>query len=208
MTGLFGRLMVVAEAYPELQADDNFRQLQSQLSNIESELQSARRYYNATARDLNTKVVSFPDLVFAGPLGFKEEPYYEDADARSKARPRSISSGLAAKRILRFALARSLLPRAAAAEERIASFDSHIAIQKDGTLDVTETIRIRVENIRHQPRHLSRLSDPIQSAGRAPGPIGFGLIGTTLDGQPEPNAGRNAQQRRPDQVGSADAPSR
>jgi len=88
MTGLLGRLMVVAEAYPELQADDNFRQLQSELSNIESELQSARRYYNATARDLNTKVVSFPDLVFAGPLGFKEEPYYEDADESIQTAPK------------------------------------------------------------------------------------------------------------------------
>ena len=80
MTGLLGRLMAVAEAYPELKADANFRQLQGELSAIETELQSARRYYNATARDLNTKVVSFPDMFFAGPLGFKEEPYYEDAD--------------------------------------------------------------------------------------------------------------------------------
>jgi LemA protein len=78
----------VAEAYPQLQADDNFRQLQSELSTIETELQSARRYYNATARDLNTKVVSFPDMVFAGPLGFKEEPYYEDADPAIQSAPK------------------------------------------------------------------------------------------------------------------------
>jgi LemA protein len=88
MSGLLGRLMVVAEAYPQLQADENFRQLQSELSNIETELQSARRYYNATARDLNTKVVSFPDMLFAGPLGFKEEPYYEDADASIQSAPK------------------------------------------------------------------------------------------------------------------------
>lgn len=88
MTGLLGRLMVVAEAYPQLQADDNFRQLQSELSSIETELQSARRYYNATARDLNTKVVSFPDMLFASPLGFKEEPYYEDADASIQSAPK------------------------------------------------------------------------------------------------------------------------
>ena len=88
MTGLLGRLMVVAEAYPELKADANFRQLQDELSNIETELQSARRYYNATARDLNTKVVSFPDMVFAGPLGFKEEPYYEDADPAIQSAPK------------------------------------------------------------------------------------------------------------------------
>jgi len=83
-----GRLMVVAEAYPELQADDNFRQLSSELSNIESELQGARRYYNATARDLNTRVVSFPDMLFAQPLGFREEPYYEDADASIQTAPK------------------------------------------------------------------------------------------------------------------------
>lgn len=88
MTGLLGRLMAVAEAYPELKADANFRQLQDELSGIEGELQSARRYYNATARDLNTRVVSFPDMVFAGPLGFREEPYYEDADPAIQSAPK------------------------------------------------------------------------------------------------------------------------
>jgi LemA protein len=88
MTGLLGRLMAVAEAYPELKADANFRQLQDELSAIETELQSARRYYNATARDLNTKVVSFPDMFFAGPLGFREEPYYEDADPAIQSAPK------------------------------------------------------------------------------------------------------------------------
>ena len=88
MTGLIGRLFAVAEAYPELQADDNFRQLQSDLTNIESELQSARRYYNATARDLNTRVKSFPDVLIAGPMGFNEEPFYEDADASIQSAPK------------------------------------------------------------------------------------------------------------------------
>ena len=88
MTGLLGRLMAVAEAYPELKADANFRELQGELSSLETELQSARRYYNATARDLNTKVVSFPDMFFAGPLGFKEEPYYDDADPAIQSAPK------------------------------------------------------------------------------------------------------------------------
>ena len=88
MTAMLGRLFAVAEAYPDLKADENFRQLQSELSNIEGELQSARRYYNATARDLNTKVISFPDMFFAGPLGFREEPYYEDADASIQTAPK------------------------------------------------------------------------------------------------------------------------
>lgn len=88
MTAMLGRLFAVAEAYPDLKADDNFRQLQSDLSALEGELQSARRYYNATARDLNTRVRSFPDLFFAGPLGFSEEPYYEDADASIQTAPK------------------------------------------------------------------------------------------------------------------------
>ena len=88
MTAMLGRLFAVAEAYPDLKADDNFRQLQSELSALETELQSSRRYYNATARDLNTRVVSFPDMFFAGPMGFREEPYYEDADASIQTAPK------------------------------------------------------------------------------------------------------------------------
>jgi LemA protein len=88
MTAMLGRLFAVAEAYPDLKADDNFRQLQSELAELEGELQSARRYYNATARDLNTRVRSFPDLFFAGPMGFGEEPYYEDADASIQTAPK------------------------------------------------------------------------------------------------------------------------
>ena len=88
MTGMLGRLMAVAEAYPQLKADANFRQLQDQLSGIEGELQSARRYYNATARDLNTTAVGFPGVLIAGPMGFKEEPYYEDADQSIQVAPK------------------------------------------------------------------------------------------------------------------------
>ena len=87
-TGLLGRLMAVAEAYPDLKADENFRQLSSELSALESELQGARRYYNATVRDLNTRVQSFPDTLFAGPLGFTEEPFYQDEDSSIQAAPK------------------------------------------------------------------------------------------------------------------------
>ena len=88
MTAMIGRLFAVAEAYPDLKADENFRQLQSELSDLEGELQGARRYYNATARDLNTRVRSFPDLFFAAPLGFGEEPYYEDPDTSIQSAPK------------------------------------------------------------------------------------------------------------------------
>ena len=88
MTGLLGRLFAVAEAYPELKANQNFLQLQDQLANIEGELQSARRYYNATVRDLNSSIQSFPAVLVAGPLGFAQEPFYEDADQSIQTAPK------------------------------------------------------------------------------------------------------------------------
>src|SRR5436190_2524492 len=87
-TGMLGRLIAVAEAYPDLKADDNFRQLQDELSAIDGELQSARRYYNATVRDLNTGIQSFPDVLFARPLGFTEAEFYADADASIQQAPK------------------------------------------------------------------------------------------------------------------------
>ena len=88
MTGLIGKLFAVAEAYPELRASENFQQLQAEISSIETELQSARRYYNATARDLNTRVQSFPDMLFAKPMGFAEEEYYHDEDLAIQSAPK------------------------------------------------------------------------------------------------------------------------
>lgn len=88
MTGLLGRLMAVAENYPELKANQNFLQLQDQLASIETELQSARRYYNATVRDLNSTVQSFPPVLIARPAGFSEEPFYEDDDKSIQTAPK------------------------------------------------------------------------------------------------------------------------
>jgi len=88
MTGLLGRLFAVAEAYPELKANTNFLQLQDQLANIEGELQGARRYYNATVRDLNTRIQSFPPVLIARPMGFTEEPFYQDDDPAIQSAPK------------------------------------------------------------------------------------------------------------------------
>jgi len=87
MTGMLGRLMAVAEAYPDLKANENFQQLQSELTEIEDSLQSARRYYNATVRDLNTKIQSFPDVLVARPMGFTEEEFYTDTDSSIQSAP-------------------------------------------------------------------------------------------------------------------------
>ena len=88
MTGLLGRLFAVAEAYPELKANTNFLQLQDQLANIEGELQSSRRYYNATVRDLNSTIQSFPPVLIARPMGFTEEPFYQDDDQSIQTAPK------------------------------------------------------------------------------------------------------------------------
>jgi LemA protein len=88
MTGLLGRLFAVAEAYPELKANTNFLQLQDQLASIEGELQGARRYYNATVRDLNSSIQSFPPVLIARPLGFTEEPFYQDEDPAIQSAPK------------------------------------------------------------------------------------------------------------------------
>jgi LemA protein len=88
LTGLLGRLFAVAEAYPELKANQNFLQLQDQLAWIETELQSARRYYNATVRDLNSTIQSFPPVLIARPAGFTEEPFYQDEDPAIQSAPK------------------------------------------------------------------------------------------------------------------------
>ncbi|MFL6737127.1 MAG: LemA family protein [Sphingomonas sp.] len=88
LTGMLGRLFAVAEAYPELKANTNFLQLQDQLANIETELQGARRYYNATVRDLNATIQSFPPALIARPMGFAEEPFYQDDDPAIQSAPK------------------------------------------------------------------------------------------------------------------------
>jgi LemA protein len=93
-SGMLGKLIAVAEAYPELKADANFRQLQTELADIEEELSGARRYYNATVRDHNTRVQSFPDMLIAGPMGFRlEESYADDVAALQVAPQVSFTTG-------------------------------------------------------------------------------------------------------------------
>ena len=70
-------LIAVAENYPDLKASVNFLELQKSLSEVENEIQLARRYYNGTVRDLNTSIQSFPAVLFARELGFKEAEFFE-----------------------------------------------------------------------------------------------------------------------------------
>jgi len=75
------KMLAVAEAYPALKASQNFLELQHQLSDLEDQLQMARRYYNGTARDYNIGIQSFPDVLLARITGFREQQFFQTDDA-------------------------------------------------------------------------------------------------------------------------------
>src|SRR3989344_1043022 len=70
-------LFAVAEAYPQLRATENFQQLQSDVTDTEDNVQAARRFYNGAVRDLNIKIQTFPNNIFAGILGFKIREFFD-----------------------------------------------------------------------------------------------------------------------------------
>lgn len=81
-------LLALAEAYPDLKADDLFRSLSRSLIEVENDIQSARRYYNAVVRDYNTAIRQFPTVMLAGPLGFRAREFFELDSATEAAAPR------------------------------------------------------------------------------------------------------------------------
>ena len=88
MTSALGRLFAVAEAYPQLTATANFRDLQGQLADIESQLQFARQYYNDSVVKLNTALRTIPSMWFAGMAGVSERPVYQEPDEGRRAAPK------------------------------------------------------------------------------------------------------------------------
>lgn len=70
-------LFAVAEAYPELKANQNFLELQRELTDTEDKIQAARRFYNGNVRDFNTKIQVFPTNIIAGMLGFSKRDFFE-----------------------------------------------------------------------------------------------------------------------------------
>jgi LemA protein len=80
LTGALGKLLAVAEAYPDLKASQNFSELQTELSDTENKIQAARRFYNGNVRDLAIKLQSFPSNIIGNMFGFKEEEYFELED--------------------------------------------------------------------------------------------------------------------------------
>lgn len=83
----FARVFALAEDYPELRADGLFRSLHDQLIDVEDDLESARRYYNAVVRDLNTLVAQFPSSLVAGLTGKRSREFFQITDLASAGVP-------------------------------------------------------------------------------------------------------------------------
>ena len=84
LSGTLKSLFAVAEAYPQLQANANFLDLQQQLKMLEDEIANSRKYYNAVVRTMNTKVESFPSNLVASIFGFKKQPFFEVGSAEER----------------------------------------------------------------------------------------------------------------------------
>ncbi len=88
ISATIGRIMAVAESYPQLRASENFQSLQKDLAEIEDQIQMARRYYNASVRDLNVAVEQFPSNVIAGSFGFKKADFFQIENAADRQVPK------------------------------------------------------------------------------------------------------------------------
>lgn len=80
-----GKLIAIQENYPELKANENFRDLQAQLEGTENRITVARQLFNESARNYNTKIRRFPNNILAGMCGFEKKPYFEAEEGASKA---------------------------------------------------------------------------------------------------------------------------
>jgi LemA protein len=91
LTGTLKSLFALAEAYPELKANANFMQLQTQLQALEDNIENARRYYNAVVRDFNILIESFPSNIVASSFGFKQEEFFELEAPEVERKPVNVS---------------------------------------------------------------------------------------------------------------------
>ncbi|HQZ11799.1 MAG TPA: LemA family protein [Devosia sp.] len=87
LSGALGKLLAIAEAYPDLKANTTFLEFQGALQKVEDEVQLARRYYNGATRNLNTAVESFPQNVIAGLFKFDKGEYFELENEADRAVP-------------------------------------------------------------------------------------------------------------------------
>ena len=199
-----GKLIALAEAYPDLKASGNFLELQQQLSALEDELQMARRYYNGATRNLNTLVQSFPSNLIAGMFGFSRTQLFSSLRTprsapcrRSRFRVRRVRAMTGSRVSIGFAArpcrcARERRPRIARPKSSIVS-SSTVQVAKDGELTVAESIRVRAEGraIRHGIFRDFPLT--FKDAGGTLHEVTFSLLDVSRDGKPRaaitPSAG-------------------
>ena len=91
LSGTLKSLFAVTEAYPDLKANQNFLELQQELTDTEDKIQASRRFYNGNVRDLNTKIQVFPTNIFAGMLHFTTRDFFETEDQAVIEKPVSVS---------------------------------------------------------------------------------------------------------------------
>ena len=85
---MIGKVMAVAEAYPDLKASANFQSLQNDLAETEDQIQLSRRYYNGAVRDFNVMIEQFPSNLVANMGGFKQAAFFEISDPADRAVPK------------------------------------------------------------------------------------------------------------------------
>src|SRR5258705_4545048 len=130
--GALRRVVAVAEAYPELKAAASYAGLQTSLTDVEEHLQNARRYYNAVVRDFNTAIAQFPSGIIAGLMRLQAREVFGLDDASERAVPKVP--------LVVLLLALSATSLAAQRSYSIERFDAQIRVNRDASIDVTETI--------------------------------------------------------------------
>lgn len=88
LSGALGRLMMVVEQYPDLQANQNFLALQEELTSTENKIGFSRQHFNDSVMTFNTKIQSIPSNIIAGMFGFKEEKFFELEDKKEREAPK------------------------------------------------------------------------------------------------------------------------
>jgi LemA protein len=84
LSGALRQLFALSEAYPDLKANSNFQQLQTEIADIENKIAAARRFFNSAVQEYNTGIQQFPAALFAGPFGFSQQTFFDLGDSRAQ----------------------------------------------------------------------------------------------------------------------------
>ncbi len=176
------KLVALAEAYPDLKASDNFRDLHNKLVDTENQIQFARRYYNGAVNLLNNRIQRFPDLLIANTFGFKLAEFF-DLDDPAAARAPGVALAMSLVRAL-LRLGALRLGRAGRRAHPVLRRNRHRA-ERWHARGARSHPRAR-RGPEHPPRHLPRLPDHLSPATAARSWSASSFESATRDGQDEP----------------------